>query len=349
MLRAQEKKRADTLEIFFAEGKTAPPPRPPSLLQAPQLELFGPAVADPERWPRKPYCTEDPRDGVRIRPRSTALKYPYVQANPPHLRMWMLFDIDREGGGLAWEDAGLPVPAWAAINKENGHAHLSYGLTAPVLTGDGSRDAPLRYLCAIDAAYRAMLRADPGYSGLITKNPFHPLWRVLQGTTHMYDLGELSEYVELDKHTLKSGTKVEEVGLGRNCTLFDWLRLWSYVAVRRHRETRNFILWQAECYDAALQRNYDFKSPLDPSEAFHVAKSVAKWTWSKDREARAKFVERQKWRGAKGGKASGAVRLAASEDKRATARLMRATGMTQAAIAQEMGVHVNSVANWLKT
>ena len=40
--------------------------------------------------------------------------------------------------------------------------------------------------------------------------------------------------------------------------------------------------------------------------------------------------------------------LSASEDKRASARLMRAKGMTQAAIAKELGVHVNSVANWLK-
>jgi hypothetical protein len=346
MQRAQEKKRADTLEIFFAEGKTAPPPRPPSLLQAPQLELFGPAVADPERWPRKPYCTQHLEDGLLIRQRKAAMRYPYIQANPPHLRMWMLFDIDREGGALAWENAGLPVPAWAAVNRENGHAHIAYGLVAPVLTGDGSRDAPLRYLCAIDAAYRDKLQADPGYSGLITKNPFHPLWRVLQGTAHMYDLGELAEYVDLRKHIPKPAVKIQEVGLGRNCTLFDWLRKWSYTAVRRHREKRNFILWQAECYDAALERNYDFRSPLDPREAFHISKSVAKWTWAKDREARAKFILRQKFKGAKGGKASGVARLAASEDKRASALLMRATDMTHQAISLALNVPIKTVERW---
>ena len=46
----------------------------------------------------------------------------------------MLFDIDREGGALAWEDNGLPMPAWATINRENRHAHLAYALAAPVLT-----------------------------------------------------------------------------------------------------------------------------------------------------------------------------------------------------------------------
>ena len=50
----------------------------------------------------------------------------------------------------------------------------------------------------------------------------------------------------------------------------------------------------------------------------------------------------------KGGQASGKARAAASEDKRASARLMRSQGKTQAAIAAELGVHVNTVANWLK-
>lgn len=45
--------------------------------------------------PRRPYCTEDLQTGVRVRPLKTALSLPYIQANPSHLRMWMLFDVDR--------------------------------------------------------------------------------------------------------------------------------------------------------------------------------------------------------------------------------------------------------------
>lgn len=299
-----------------------------------------------DRLPVKPYCTDDLANGLRIRSLKTALGFPYIQANPPRLRFWMIFDIDRPGGGLAWEDTGLPVPAWAAINKANAHAHIAYGLSAPVLTGDGARDAPLRYLCAIESAFRDKLQADPGYSGLITKNPLHPLWRVLQGTPHLYDLGELGEYVDLDRHKPQRG-KLEEVGLGRNCTLFDWLRQWAYVAVRRHREARNYILWQAECYDKALERNGDFLRPLDPREAWHVAASVCKWTWARDATARAKFVERQRWKGKKGGIASGVARLAASEENRASARLMRAAGHSIREIAEALAVGKSTVADWL--
>jgi len=46
--------------------------------------------------------------------------------------------------------------------------------------------------------------------------------------------------------------------------------------------------------------------------------------------------------------ASGAARLAAGEDKRASARLMRAQGMTQQAIAAALGVTQQAVSKWLR-
>lgn len=301
-----------------------------------------------ERTPHRPYCTDDLRAGLRIRTRRAALRLPYIQANPPHLRFWMLHDIDRPGGALAWEDAGLPPPAWAAINRDNMHAHLAWGLSAPVLTGDAGRAEPIRYLCAIESAYRAALDADPGYSGLITKNPLHERWQVLHGTSHLYDLDELAREVDLTKHLPKRGAKVEQIGLGRNCALFDDLRHWAYVAVRRHREARNFVLWQAEAYNKALERNGDFRQPLDYREAYHVAASVARWTWKRDAQARAKFSARQAWKGRKGGIASGAARLAASEDKRSSARLMATQGRSLRAIASELGVNPSTVSRWIR-
>ena len=121
-----------------------------------QSELFA-----TDRWPLKPYCTDDLDAGLRIRSYQHAIKRRYIQANPPHLRVWSLYDIDRPAGGLAWQDADLPPPAWASVNKDNGHAHLAYGLSAPVLTSSmEARQAPLRYLNAVEAAFRAKLEAD---------------------------------------------------------------------------------------------------------------------------------------------------------------------------------------------
>jgi hypothetical protein len=207
------------------------------------------------------------------------------------------------------------------------------------------RQAPLRYLCAVESAFREKLQADGGFSGLITKNPAHPLWRVLRGPQIAYELGELAEWVELPKHMPKR--KPEEIGLGRNVTVFEWLRLYAYKQIRHYKgDVRNFVLWQSHLNGKALTRNGDLLNPLQGKEVWHIAKSVAKWTWRKFDIAAsdARFSALQAHRGQLGGLAKGA----ANEDKRASARLMRATGMTQLAIAQELGVHVNSIANWLK-
>lgn len=248
-----------------------------------RTSLDQPDLFAPERWPRRPYCTDAFEDGVRIRSLKQALTKCYIQANPPHMRVWSMYDIDRPGGGLAWEDENLPPPSWTTVNKTNGHAHLVYGLRAPVLTVSmEARQAPLRYLNAVESAFRAKLRGDDGYSGLITKNPSHPLWHTLRGPELAYELGDLAEWVDLDRFKAKQGVKVAEVGLGRNVTVFDFVRTWAYKKVREYKgQQGGFVHWQKAVYDRCMARNADFGQPLDSRETYHIARSVAKWTWSR--------------------------------------------------------------------
>lgn len=265
------------------------------------LDLF----QDTSRWPKKPYCSDD-KTARMIRSLRYALQQPYIQANPPHMRVWSIFDIDREGGAMAWEDAGLPLPAWSACNTENGHAHLVWGLSVPVLVDSPDmRQAPLRYLCAVEAAFRAKLQADSGYTGLITKNPAFPDWRVLRGPRVSYELGELAEYVDLPKFAPKR--KPEEVGLGRNVTLFDAVRHWAYREIRGYKRAASeaYVWWQKGVYDRAMSRNGDFANPMHHREVYHVARSVAKWTWRKfDIEASdSRFSKLQAHRGRASGEA----------------------------------------------
>lgn len=313
---------------------------------ADQLDLF----ADATRWPRKPYCTDALERGIRPRSLASALRHPYIQANPPHLRVWSIYDVDRPGGGLAWE-TDLPPPNWTTVNRENAHAHLVWGLSVPVLVeSPDAKRAPIRYLTAIEAAFRAHLQADSGYGGLITKNPAHPMWRTWRGPTDSYELGYLAEWVDLTKHLPRQGTKFVEIGLGRNCTLFDFLRKWAYQAVRTCRHLKGDLSdWRERCYERALHRNADFPSPLDPQEVQHIATSVAKWTWKRDAAAEQAFRERQAFKGKRGGVASGVARLKASEDKRTSARLMAGRGLTQKEIAVELGASQQSVSRWLST
>lgn len=300
-----------------------------------------------DRLPHRPYCTDDLQYGVRIRPLKTALKLPYLQINPPHLRMWMLFDVDREGAALAWENANLPAPAWAAVNRENGHAHLAYGLSAPVLVAENARREPIRFLQGIEGAYREALQADRGYSGLITKNPQHPLWRVLYGPQKLWELGELAEYGHVEKYIPRHAKQPEEIGLGRNCITFEFLRQWAYRNIRAAKARGNFVMWQADCNNRGLIRNADFAYPLGGREVWHIAKSVALWTWRKfDLEASdRRFQELQAYRSG----AAHRARWGDNESKRATARLMAASGHSSRQIASRLDVNQSTVSRWLKS
>lgn len=306
-------------------------------------------LSDEKRLPRKPYCTDDLGAGLGIRALKSALKRKYIQINPPKLQFWLCLDVDRAGGGLAWEDAGLPCPNFATVNPVNAHAHLVWGLEAPVLTTEAARQAPLRYLNAIRVAYIEMTGADRGYSGLITKNPHHSSWRTFWGHGHLFDLNELAEYVP-DLNKYKDARAADQVGIGRNVSLFDSVRVWSYKEIRLFRGPgrKHFDVWHAHVLDQVEKRNGDFKEPLLFSEVKAIAKSIAKWVWQQDPAAEAAFKERQAQRGALGGKAGGRGRTQADEDKRVSARLMSARGMSQRAIARELNVSAASVNAWLK-
>ena len=298
-----------------------------------------------ERLARRPYCGNGFEYGIRPRSQEQALRHTHIQANSPGLRWRLVFDIDRPGAIFAAEDANVAAPNWFGENPRNGHAHAGYELEIPIVTSEAGRAAPVRYAAAVEYAYRRALGADVGYSGLICKNPLHECWRTHVHRIEPYDLGELAEWVQLP--TKLTPKLAEETHLGRNNTLFDRMRAWAYRNVRRFERRAE---WALECHAKAGEMN-NFDTPLHFSEVLHVARSIEKWGWTKFDVAASdkRFSELQAHRGKKGGTASGKARATASENKRASARLMRDSGMTQAAIAAELGVHVNTVANWLKT
>jgi hypothetical protein len=313
-------------------------------MAAEQLSLFA------DKLPHRPYCSDN-KTASRIRLKRIALNYPYISVNPPHLRFWMTFDMDKEGGLVAWEDAGLAMPNIGAGSPKSGTAHLLYGLDAPVLTTNDARIAPLRYLAAVEAAYLAKLEpygADRGFAGLMVKNPTHTSWKAFWGRMGLYSLAELGEYVDLKKFNPKRATlKDLDYGVGRNVTIFNYLGpegKWAYQAMRRYRG-EPFELWRLAVYDKAMELNFEFPCPLGEREVAAISKSVAKWVWRNDKPAERKFRARQAYKGKLGGLAKGA----ANEDKRASARLMHAAGgMSQRDIATELGVSVGSVNAWLK-
>lgn len=226
-----------------------------------------------------------------------ALQQSHIQPNAPLEVAWLVFDLDYKGAALAWEQANLPPPTFTVVNPENAHAHVFYGLVAPVGLSDAARNAPIRYAAAVQAAFVARLRADPGYVGLIAKNPLHDAWRVLS-VPKLYDLAELAEYVDLPR----SLPKRAEVGLGRHCTLFDMLRSWAYQWVREYkRNGATLDQWRAALLRQAEALN-NFPVPLAFGDVKATAKSVARWTWAQFNDSA--FSAIQSARGRRGGRPS---------------------------------------------
>lgn len=247
------------------------------------------------RLPRRPYCSDDLAHGVIVRPAATALCYRHLQPNAPLEVAWLIFDVDCPGAAFAWDHANLPPPTATVVNPANAHAHLFYGLTSPVCMSDAAREAPIRFAAGVQAAFQARLNADPGYAGLVAKNPLHMAWRTMW-VQRLYDLAELAEYVDLPRRRPQR----EALGLGRNCTLFDEVRGWAYQWVRLYRrngasadEWRRAVLGQAERLNA-------FAEPLPFAEVRATARSVATWVWRHFSET--DFSAIQSARGKRGGR-----------------------------------------------
>lgn len=302
--------------------------------------------------PHRPYCADDLEYGVRPRTQKIAKQRRYLQVNPPAHAHYLLFDVDRDSAALAWEYSNLAPPNFITINKKNGHGHYLYKLETPVVTSDQGRSKPLKYLAAVERGYRSELRADHGYSGLITRNPYFcdTNQHVICNHTHAYDLSELAEYLPLDLKEYKE-KEIQVAGFGRNSMLFENVRTWAYQAIRLYRAKNRQRLrstWDSEVLSYAERINAEFASPLSFSEVKATAKSVAKYCWSEDAAAEKRFIQRQSERGKKGSIKSIAVRANNAEQKQIQVKLLSAKGLSQRAIAKELSISVGSVNNYLK-
>lgn len=233
--------------------------------------------------PTKPYCTDDLIYGLKIRTINHAIKKRYIQHNKPTDLKWLVYDIDRNTAHFDWQDLHVPAPNFTVMNNKNGHAHLFYGLEVPVHMQMGAKTNPIRYVSSIDIALTQRLEADENYAKLVSKNPLNNSW-----TTHIwretaYDLAELADNFDLSKYKDRR-VRLPDIGLGRNCNLFDSTRFWAYREIRKPVE--NYLFKQfdqeadfiARCITFAKINNL-FDSPLPLRECETIGKSVGKWVY----------------------------------------------------------------------
>lgn len=227
-----------------------------------------------DHLPNNPYCTNDPEYGVRIRQKSHAMHYRYIQPNPPYSLGILVFDVDRHSAALDWYNRDCPAPNLTVMNPANGHAHLIYALKIALCRSPYGSLQALKYFAAIERALCLKLAADLNYSGLICQNPNHPCWRVAQWQENLYTFDWLEDYLDL---SAGYDALIEpNYGLGRNCTVFEKTRTWSYPAIRRRWP--DYREWFDCCFEKAMGYNAQFPVPLSAAEVGHLAKSVAQWT-----------------------------------------------------------------------
>lgn len=207
-----------------------------------------------------------------------------MQVNRPGFISWLVFDLDH-ANSLVWEDEGLPAPNMIVRNRRSGHAHLFYAIP-PVCTTSNARSAPINYMKAVYQAMVKRLNADPAYFGPIAKTPGHPWWQTEELHSHVYELGELADHVELESAPpWATSPNLDAVEHSRVLTLFTQLRFYAYSIVNREKEDGSFesfrqrLATYADSRNRFASRGYSANIPL--SQVGATVRSVARWTWDK--------------------------------------------------------------------
>lgn len=310
--------------------------------------------------PYLPRCSDD-KTATRVRPREYAIRYPYMQVNRPGMVSWLIFDLDHPRA-MIWEDTGLPTPNLIVRNRETGHSHLYYGIP-PVCTTESARAKPIAYMKAVYEAFAVRLGADPDFhSGPVAKTPGHPWWLTHELHAHVYELGELADYVDLAiTSPWGRAPQLAEVSHSRHCMLFEELRHYAYSIVNREREHGSFSTFTSLLEAFAFNKNnfkkLGFTENLALSSIKATVKSVSRWTWERytgssrchlgvmDLDKELPLAQRQRLSAAR----THDLRRKATESKvRAACRLLREKGetLTQAAIARVAGLTRQTVATY---
>jgi Replicase family/Primase C terminal 1 (PriCT-1) len=328
---------------------------------SPSARFFESGTALNRVWSEAPYlprCSDD-KTATRVRPREYAIRYPYMQVNRPGFVSWMIFDLDHKHA-MIWEDVGLPAPNLIVRNRSSGHSHLYYAIP-PVCTTENARSRPIAYMKAIYEAFAARLDADTDFhSGPVAKTPGHPWWLTHELHGHVYELGQLADYVDLAiSNPWGRSAQLDEVSHSRHCILFEHVRHYAYSIVNKERLSGSFTSFTRSLEAFAHNKNsfqrLGFADNLAASSLRATVKSVARWTWDRYKgsggchrgvmqlDSSLPLAQRQ----ALAAKRTHEIRNKATESKvRSAVRFLQEKGdaISQSAIARVAGVSRQTVA-----
>ena len=177
--------------------------------------------------------------------------------------------------------------SWLVVNtrprtptRRAGGIHCVFALEVPIARHNAAHTAPLSYLAHVADRLAHHLGADPGYTGLITRNPINPGPECFThwGRMFPYTLGELDKLLPKGKPPSRRQT-----GIGRNCDLFR--SMVSEVFRPRWAGILGTQRWSEAWLDYVRGQNVAMFAPdvLPDSECRSIAKSCFRyWTLNYD-------------------------------------------------------------------
>lgn len=238
--------------------------------------------------------------------REKALGFEYIESNPLVLRS--LIVTDRDGAGADWQAGlvGLPEPSYVAMNPHTTSGHIVYALKDPVCLTDSARRRPVNLLARIEHGLNTVLEGDASYGGRFTKNPLGATHLTLWGEA-LYGLRDLAKALDEIKALPSTGNPRKTVttsAIGRNVSLFDITRKWSYRAIAGYwaasmEEWERAVFTHAHEVNETIIGNDFTCGPLTYGEVRSVSRSIARWT--RRNFSPEEFSAIQRARGRKGG------------------------------------------------
>ncbi len=322
-------------------------PNPAAKAIPPILQLFL------SRLPLRPFCSNNLDDGVKIKPRKTAITFCEIQPNPPALRQCFVLDVDHD---RPLPD-GHPKPNIIIRNPDSGHYHAIFMWKTPILVGPTGRQKVQDYYNDLCTAISHVYGGDLNYRGTLCHNPFHARWQIEILEDQPYDLSAFKPVLQTFKEQAAScryqgdpNRSMAYAALGRNCRTWEVCRHYGYDLGPR-ADLYNLIRDKVDRYN--MENNVP---PLGERECHAIAKSITKHVMSPKRNAH--LLSDEEWIAwvehthrpdvqARRGRASVEARRVGIQDKIRLVQTLSAQGKTIRAIAAEIGVSKSTVARCL--
>ena len=257
--------------------------------------------------PKKPWCTNEKGTALLVRPKEIAINYKYIQLNSPFYQKYLILDLDYEHSlaEILFSRVGIPLPNFVTANFQGGKSHIVFELEEPIYKTNASKQKIIAFAHAIIMRLQELFDADIGYSGTITKNPISPNWRVTELRKKPYSLYELAEKIDLPRkdYSKRRISADEAIGLGRNCYVFYTACPFAYQEIRAYRG-KTYSQWEMVMIDHCVSLNENLSEPMTYREVRCIAKSISRFCWKNDAYCYQEFIDRQRRKGAIGGKKS---------------------------------------------